>query len=590
VNDDGGILKTTLRLGTIESGRPPVPSLAKIRYAGTVLPSAQRFEAGVSEVMLGEQHVSRGLEKGVLCMHKGETAELLLRADYAYGDAGRPPLVPPGASVRYEVELISWRVPKKDRSELSDDEVLAEATRLKACGTRAFGDNSWQEAQHFYHDGAHLLLNDFEELRAPEGRELEARALLTSCWLNEAMCALRREEWFAAENICTQVLRRLADPLGREREQNVKALFRRGKALMAMSEFERARVDLREAAKLEPSNREVREAWEQLRARESSQRGSQDAVLGKMTTKLLYREVNIGRKKRSANPHVWMEVQIGASVAGRIIFELFADRVPKTAENFRALCTGEKGISYKSGKRLHYKGSCFHRAVNIDDGPVELLNESADGTGRNFEIWKGMFVQGGDIINNDGSGGESIYGEVFDDESSDLRHAGPGWVSMAGTAPMREKEAEERVHRPNRNHSQFMITTMSRNGAQGGQNIMHFDGRHVVFARVVKGMDVVHRINKLPVIAAHRHKLTQPVIISDCGEVKDEPDDEAAKAQAGATGAPAPDTRSSLQQLAAQAEAPLLQEAEPNEAAAAEVQPLSEEERDGVASAEVDED
>eukprot|EP00966_Prymnesium_polylepis_P283397 6547892-Prymnesium_polylepis.1 len=154
--------------------------------------------------MLGEQHVSRGLEKGVLCMHKGETAELLLRADYAYGDAGRPPLVPPGASVRYEVELISWRVPKKDRSELSDDEVLAEATRLKACGTRAFGDNSWQEAQHFYHDGAHLLLNDFEELRAPEGRELEARALLTSCWLNEAMCALRREEWFAAEKICTQ--------------------------------------------------------------------------------------------------------------------------------------------------------------------------------------------------------------------------------------------------------------------------------------------------------------------------------------------------------------------------------------------------
>ena len=103
-------------------------------------------------------------------------------------------------------------------------------------------------------------------------------------------------------------------------------------------------------------------------------------------------------------------------------------------------------------------------------------------------------------------------------------------------------------------------------------------------------MDVVHRINKLPVIAANRHKLTQPVIISDCGEVKDEPDDDATKAQAGATGAPAPDTRSSLEQLVAQAEEPLLQEVEPREAAAAKVQPLSAEERDDIASAEVDDD
>ena len=114
---------------------------------------------------------------------------------------------------------------------------------------------------------------------------------------------------------------------------------------------------------------------------------------------------------------------------------------------------------------------------------MELLNESADGTGRNFEVWKGMFIQGGDIINGDGSGGESIYGQYFDDEECDLRHSGPGWVSMAGTTPMREKDAEERVHKPNRNHSQFLITTMSRTTHLGGSNIMHFDGRHVVFAR-----------------------------------------------------------------------------------------------------------
>ena len=116
VNDDGGVLKTTLRLGTVESGRPPIPSLAKIRFVGTVLPSGQRFEAGVKEVTLGEKQVVRGLEKGIKCMHKGETAEIVLRSDYAYGEDGRGPTVPPGASVRYEVELISWVVPKKERS------------------------------------------------------------------------------------------------------------------------------------------------------------------------------------------------------------------------------------------------------------------------------------------------------------------------------------------------------------------------------------------------------------------------------------------------------------------------------------------
>ncbi|KAL3931219.1 MAG: hypothetical protein SGPRY_001215 [Prymnesium sp.] len=526
VNGDGGLLMTRMSAGRVESDRLPLPCFVKARLVGCVLPSRKRFESCVREMTLGEGQLPRGLEKGIQLMCTGETARFILRSDYAYGEEGLPPDVPPGASVEFEVELISWKAPRKERSEMSEVEACAEATRLKACGTRAFGVNSWLEAGQHFHRAAHLLLTDFDELRAPPGAEEEARGLLTSCWLNEALCALKREEWFHAERICSELLLRLADPLGKERGAHVKALYRRGKALTAMSEFERARRDLKEAARLDPSNRDVREAWELVKQREVSQKGWQDEVLSKMTTKLLYREVNVGRRIRSTHPKVWMDISIEARHVGRIVFELFEDRAPKTAENFRALCTGEKGISKISGRPLHYRGCCFHRAVNVDDGPVELLRECADGTGRNLEIWKGMFIHGGDIINNDGSGGESIYGEFFDDEECELRHTDPGLVSMAGTTPMRAKEAEERVHKPNLNNSQFLITTMSQTTHLGGSNIMHFDGRHVIFARVVKGMEVVHRINKLPVDVAQHHKLTHPALISDCGQLSAEQGDD----------------------------------------------------------------
>ena len=454
ISGDGGLLKKITSEGSGDE-MPAAGDEVRAHYTGT-LDDGTKFDSSVDrgtefKFKIGKGQVIKGWDEGFATMKKGEKAILRCRSDYAYGDRATGK-IPANATLNFDVELLGFEPPKKELWEYTEEEKLAEAASLKEAGTSAFKEKDFETAVAKYEDAIGYLEN------VDEGE-----SVWVACQLNCAQAYLNLKEYALASEKATKAPSKDAN--------NVKALYRRGIARNFQGLPEEAVTDLNKALELDPNNKSVR--VEITKAKKLIQEANKKtkAAYSNMFSKIsVYddKEAPVVPGLSPDNPKVFFDITIGGEAKGRITMLLYADVTPKTAENFRALCTGEKGKA-STGQALHYKGSPFHRVI------------------------QGFMIQGGDFTRQDGTGGESIYGEKFADENFSVKHTEEGQLSMANAGP-------------GTNGSQFFITAGP---------TPHLDGKHVVFGKVIDGMDLVKTIETTATAAGD--KPLEEVLIADCG-------------------------------------------------------------------------
>ena len=470
---DGGVKKRILQAAPDDArGPPPRGCEVTAHYTGTLASDGSKFDSSVDrgtpfKFTIGKGQVIKGWDEGFASMKVGEKALLVIEPGYGYGDNGSPPKIPGKSVLHFEVELLGFREKLKEKWEMTEDERHELANKLKAEGTAFFASQNYGEAASKYESAANYSVND-ESNEAGEEIPEDELPLFVSSWSNAAMCYIKLKNWSEAIKCCNRVL-----AIPSESTSNVKCLYRRGYARLHAGDLKLAKIDLMAAYKLDSTSKDVRKALATLKEETQKQKEKEKAIFGGLFQKApgLYGDlIEDVIEPSEDNPHVFFDIKQGDKELGRIVMRLYADVVPKTAENFRALCTGEKGVG-KAGKPLHYKGCTFHRVI------------------RDF------MLQGGDFTNGDGTGGESIYGEKFADENFKLKHTRAGLLSMANAGP-------------GTNGSQFFITTV---------DTPHLDGKHVVFGHVVEGMEVVRSIENTE--KGDGDRPAEDIFIEDCGEL-----------------------------------------------------------------------
>ncbi|KAJ1448811.1 cyclophilin-like domain-containing protein [Pelagophyceae sp. CCMP2097] len=463
---DGSVMKVTTTKGTGWES-PKDLSAVSVEIVSAVAADDEAnvlFAAGEFAFVIDELEAPLAfLDSAVKTMKAEETATLTVKAGLYF---------PVDAVVTLKLSSFGKTVVAYDMTE--DSEKTTHLQKLKDNGNGWFKKGDLVRAKKRYE--ASVTFAEYEDSIKPE---------LTSIYANLAACAFMEKDWAGCREKCGKVLE--AEP------QNVKALYRLGVALTNMQDFDGASLKLKAALKLDPTSKPTAKALRDVAQRKAAAKAAAKATYGGMFAKLGGfasegrpastpkaedagfddSEDDVEEPLKPAAVHsgallrTFFDVSIGGIAQGRVVFELFSDTVPKTAENFRALCCADS-----KDPALTYKGCAFHRVI------------------------KDFMIQGGDFTQGDGTGGKSIYGEKFDDEAFVDFHTSPGLLSMANSGQ-------------NTNGSQFFITTVA---------TPHLDGKHVVFGRVVEGMDVVRMLEAVQVEGGS--KPTLECVIADCGQLE----------------------------------------------------------------------
>ena len=458
--EDGGVKKRIITLGT---GEPIGENkLAVVKYQG-MFSDQKIFDQTKKDPLsftIGNGEVIKGWEIGVATMKLNEKSEFTISPQYAYGEKGFNDLIPANATLTFIIELIDIQAPLKKIIDMDYPEKLKRAQQLKSEGVEQFKLKDYEWAMEKFQK----VLAYFVNLSPTDEEQKDAIELIATTLLNMANCCHNLKQYQNIIKYTNESLKYKSAP---------KCYYFRAIGYANLWDINKSENDYNELIKTVPLNDPGVQA---LRKLIDSKKVQNEERMKKTSRSILrkglYDDKEIPQKPRAIpkevnkdNPKVFFDIKIGDKDAQRVEFELFKDKVPKTVENFRCLCTGEKGGD------MHYKGTIFHRVI------------------------KDFMIQGGDYENRNGTGGKCIYGGKFDDENFYYAHSEKGLLSMANAGP-------------NTNGSQFFITC---------KETPWLDGKHVVFGRVIKGMEVVHEVENLETGAQDKPKVD--VVIENCGEV-----------------------------------------------------------------------
>ena len=468
LTDDKGVAKLILKASEDSNNKPKSGQDVYVLYEGRLCSNNKVFDSNNNKsnpfkFTLGQGQVIKGWDIGVSSMSKGEKSQFTLKSDYAYGSAGAGSDIPPNADLIFDVELLDFSDRMKSKHEMNKEEKVDLANKLKSEGNELNKNNELNSAVNKYETAIDYLKSEIKNLSDNEVTLLNT--LLTNC----AICLNKtgnytKAIYYASESIKTNITQKNVYQRGIAYANNADNLTSLNYAL----------EDLDSLVKLVGSDDvAVKNLKETIENKKKQIYNSKKALSKGLLKASLYGEkempiasaiFTIPEGVTDGNPIVYMDLKYNDnSESKRVEFELFKNVVPKTVENFKALCTGEKGFGFKN--------SIFHRII------------------------KDFMMQGGDFTNANGTGGKSIYGNKFDDENFNIEHSKRGLLAMANSGK-------------NTNGSQFYITF---------KETPWLNGKHVVFGRVIKGMDIIDDIESS--VEVDDSKPLKNVIVSDCGVV-----------------------------------------------------------------------